>query len=97
MSETYKISDVLADETHEAHTVAKSFMEKLDKGEINMCGCMGPMYGEPYCYCQMKQKGLQAEMEGNPLRIAEEERSAAQWKALWEPGGWFYENAKEQG
>ena len=96
MSETYKIIDVLADESHEAHAVAKSFMEKLDNGEINMCGCMGPMYGEPYCPCQMKQKGLEAMMEKNPLRIVEEARSAAQWEALWEPGGWFYENAKEQ-
>lgn len=63
---------------------------------MNACACLGPAYGEPYCYCQMKQKGLEDFMEKNPLRIAEEARDAAQWKALWEPGGWFYENAKEK-
>jgi hypothetical protein len=23
-----------------------------------LCACMGPMYGEPYCYCIMKARGL---------------------------------------
>jgi hypothetical protein len=27
--------------------------------EFNACACMGPMYGEPFCYCKMKLKGLQ--------------------------------------
>ena len=63
---------------------------------FNACACMGAMYNEPYCYCEMKRKGLQSFMDNNPARIAEEERSAAQWKKLWEPGGWFYENAKEK-
>lgn len=59
-----------------------------------VCACMGAMYGEPYCPCVMQRNGLQEMMDKNPLRIAEEDRSAKQWKALWEPGGWFYENAK---
>lgn len=46
---------------------------------ITFCGCLGPMYGEPYCACQMKQYGLEAEMDSNPLRIAENKRSAKQW------------------
>lgn len=26
--------------------------------DVNLCSCMGPMYGDPYCYCIMQQKGL---------------------------------------
>lgn len=25
---------------------------------IDMCACMGPMHGDPYCICEMKQRGL---------------------------------------
>lgn len=92
MNETHLIRDVLADPSHEAHSAAKDIMEKLESGEISLCGCLGPMYGEPYCYCQMKQKGLEAEMESNPLRIAEDERWEAQMKIAREPGGWLYRN-----
>lgn len=27
--------------------------------EDTWCACMGPQYGEPYCYCEMKRRGLQ--------------------------------------
>lgn len=104
MNETFLIRDVLADPSHEVHSAAKDIMEKLDSGEISLCGCLGPMYGEPYCYCQMKQKGLEAEMENNrdsgtnevrhPLRIAEDERWEAQMKVAREPGGWLYKIRK---
>lgn len=26
--------------------------------DINFCACMGPRYDEPYCYCEMKRRGL---------------------------------------
>lgn len=42
---------------------------------INLCGCVGPMYGEPYCPCRMKSMGLSKEMDENPLRIAANERA----------------------
>jgi hypothetical protein len=71
-NETYKIADVLADENHEAHNAAKEMMAKLESGEISLCACIGPMYGEPYCYCEMERRGLQP--ENNPLRIAENKR-----------------------
>ena len=32
------------------------FYEKLD-GPV-MCGCMGPVHGEPFCPCQMREAGL---------------------------------------
>lgn len=83
MNETYLVKDVLADESHDAHAALKGLMEKLDSGELSFCGCMGPMYGEPYCPCQMKQKGLQAEMDANPERQAEQKR----WEEFWANGG----------
>lgn len=49
---------------------------------INLCACMGPMYGEPYCYCSMKSRGLEKEMEENPLRIAANERTREDLKGL---------------
>jgi predicted amino acid racemase len=73
-NETYKIADVLADENHEAHNAARGIMEKLESGEISLCACIGPMYGEPYCACRMKQEGLEHIMESNPLRITENKR-----------------------
>lgn len=63
---------------------------------MNACACLGPSYGEPYCYCQMKQQGLEWFMDNNPLRIAEEERSAKQMKEFMDGGGfkWITENSK---
>jgi hypothetical protein len=26
--------------------------------EFNACACMGPLYGELFCYCEMKRRGL---------------------------------------
>lgn len=59
---------------------------------MKVCACMGPMYGEPYCPCRMDEMGLP--MDGEIRKKAEAE-SAAQWKALWQPGGWFYEKNRE--
>jgi hypothetical protein len=55
----------------------------------NACACLGPMYYEPYCYCEMKRRGL--DMDNNPLRKAEEARSKEQAAKMFEPGGFFYE------
>lgn len=43
------------------------------------CACLGPMYGEPYCYCKMQQLGLPL---NEPARKLEEERAAEQLKEL---------------
>lgn len=82
MSETHLIRDVLADPSHEAHSAATTFTEKLISGEISMCGCIGPMYGEPYCACQMKQRSLEAEMNSNPLRQSGEDNAQKDYKEL---------------
>lgn len=78
----YEMVDVLADPSHEAHADVKDMLTKLESGEISMCGCMGPMYGEPYCPCAMKRNGLEKMMDENPLRIAEEERARKQWESF---------------
>ena len=26
--------------------------------DFNVCACMGPMYDEPHCYCEMISRGL---------------------------------------
>lgn len=30
---------------------------------MSLCACMGPMYGEPFCLCQMQQKSLKLNEE----------------------------------
>lgn len=27
-------------------------------GDTDQCACMGPMFGEPLCWCDMKRAGL---------------------------------------
>lgn len=39
--------------------IVADFRTGLDNGSIIMCGCMGPMYGEPFCPCKMVREGLQ--------------------------------------
>ena len=38
---------------------------------MKLCACMGPMYGEPYCVCKMKELGLPLNEEA---RQADHER-----------------------
>lgn len=95
MSEEYKISDALADVNHPAHDAANSILAKLKSGEINMCGCLGPMYGEPHCPCQMRNLGLGHIMDANPIRKKAEEEARISWQKANEPGGFFYEMYRE--
>lgn len=60
----------------------------MTEPKYNLCACMGAMYGEPYCYCVMQQKGLQELMDDNPLRKADEERAKRGWDELVK-SGWF--------
>lgn len=61
---------------------------------LSACGCLGPMYGEPYCPCTMERMGL--DMDNNPLRVAENIRSAEQMRLAVLPGGWLYEMNKSR-
>ncbi len=54
---------------------------------VSPCACLGPMYGEPHCFCEMQRKGLPL---NTAARAAEDARSAAQlaqvdWGALRPP------------
>lgn len=57
---------------------------------ICACACLGPMYGEIYCICQMEARGLPL---NEPARDIERQRSETQMKLLFVKGGMFY---KEQ-
>jgi hypothetical protein len=50
------------------------------------CACMGPMYGERYCYCEMRARKLPL---NEVARAEEHARSKAQMAKLFEPGGVF--------
>ena len=52
------LKDVLADPSHPAYTAASEMLEKLGKGEISLCACLGAAPGEPYCPCEMDRRGL---------------------------------------
>jgi hypothetical protein len=81
------IKDVLADPNHPAHGATKDMLAKLESGEISLCACMGPGYGEPYCPCEMERRGLPS----SPEHIAANEESEKRFAKLFEPGGYFYE------
>ena len=54
--------------------------------EMNPCACLGPMYGEPYCGCEMASRGLAR----SPEHAAALVKAEADLKKLFEPGGPFY-------
>ena len=64
----------------------------IDYGdEMNLCACMGPMYGEPYCPCTMEELGRKEEMLNNPLRIADKKK-LEEWLASLS----LYEEAQDE-
>lgn len=66
-----------------------------EKTKFNLCGCLGPMYGEPHCPCTMRSMGLERVMKENPIRQAAEKKAEEDWKKANEPGGFFYEMYRE--
>jgi hypothetical protein len=47
---------------------------------ISACACMGPMYNEPHCYCEMVQLGLPL---NEAARKVERDRFIASLEALF--------------
>jgi len=70
----------------EDEAIAQDIRRGLDSGEISMCACMGPMYGEAHCYCQMKRLGLPLNDEERAVDVA---RAEKELDALFEDGGLF--------
>ena len=56
-------------------------LEKALSG-LSACACMGPMYGDPYCYCEMERRKLPL----SPIWEIENQRAKEQMKQLVESG-----------
>lgn len=52
------LKDILRDPSHPAHAAATALTEKVESGEVSLCACLGPVYNEPYCPCEMRRRGL---------------------------------------
>jgi len=80
-------------EARKLYHEVEEMIQKLERGELSACACMGPMYDEPYCSCEMVSRGL----ERSPRVAIEEAEAKTRWEKLFEPGGWFYEEEKRHG
>lgn len=76
------VKDVLADYEHPAHESVSDTLAKLKTGELSLCACLGPMYGEPYCPCQMARRGLPP----SPQRVAAQQDAQEKLKQLFDSG-----------
>lgn len=50
--------------------VTRMVADQLTGAKFIACACMGPSWGDPYCPCEMKQKGLKS----NYVPMTEQER-----------------------
>jgi hypothetical protein len=53
---------------------------------FSFCACMGPVYGEPFCPCEMRRRGLSS----SPEHIKANEEANKQLQELFGPGGIFH-------
>jgi hypothetical protein len=66
--------------------VRRELAEKVKSGGIVACACMGAVYGEPHCPCEMTRRGLPS----SPAHIAANEKANEDLKKLFGPGGPFH-------
>lgn len=57
---------------------------------LKSCACMGPMHGDPYCYCEMESKGLKPSPDYKMSKEKEKEFDEAlakifNWKKRGKP------------
>lgn len=57
---------------------------------FNFCACMGPVYGEPLCPCEMRRAGLPM----SPEHVKANEDAKHRLDALFEPGGIFHQSGE---
>jgi len=76
------VKEVLADYQHPAHDAVIDTLAKLKTREISLCACLGPMYGEPYCPCEMSRRGLPP----SPQREAAQQDAQEKLAKLFESG-----------
>jgi len=60
---------------------------QVDPRFVSACACMGPVYGEPFCPCEMKRQGLKS----SPAHIEANEKANEDMKKLFAPGGIFHQ------
>lgn len=59
---------------------------------MSVCACMGAVYGEPYCPCEMKQRGLPS----SPEHIKAMTESEQKLNELFGPGGEYHKAAPKE-
>lgn len=57
---------------------------------FSACACIGPMYDEPYCACEMRRRGLPP----SPEHEFAMQKAEADLKSLFGPGGEYYKEEK---
>jgi hypothetical protein len=45
-----------ADELDEE--IVQDLLKLVNEGKVSACACMGPLRGDPYCFCEMNRRGL---------------------------------------
>ena len=58
---------------------------------INFCACLGPMYNEPVCPCEMRRRGL----ERSPECQFAQQKAQNDLERLFGPGGQYHTEEKE--
>lgn len=56
------------------------------------CACMGPVYGEPFCPCDMARRGLPS----SPEHIKAQEEANERLRELFGPGGKYHKPKTEE-
>ena len=63
-----------------------TFVEEIKAGKLRLCGCMGPVYGEPHCPCKMERLGLPS----SPEHIAATKKANEDLEILFGHNGTYY-------
>lgn len=74
MSENNLVKDILSDAMHPLHDDVANTVIELQNGATSMCACIGPMFDEPYCPCEMKLRGLEPSIARKEATAAVVER-----------------------
>lgn len=59
---------------------------------ISLCACMGTMYDEPHCYCEMKRLGLKLNEQAREI---ERKRCEEDLQKLFGVGGEYYRQSTD--
>lgn len=57
-SDSKSAASIIGNYNHPLNEVVTEAAIGLQTGEVSMCACVGPKFGEPYCLCEMRVRGL---------------------------------------